>query len=644
MTTRFYTNHLLYILQSKLASPNSQGNSRWIVVNPVTSSLYGAVGKDSSPELLKILQMASTSEGISSNQTNEALIARGLLTNEAASKHDNFDSFLPHYHEFVHGYRFNNYSSIDRFEKDRKQMLEYGKIQPPPPVYTPRNQDFISYTLPPPDMTSGKLNDEIQVISNVLSGTFLAVDLIDGGDFGPWLRKASPSGGARHPIEACIAAFGRCDIPDGIHYYDPVTNSLIKKLSYSPKSAGNEELTLILSAHIERPMWRYRESRSFRAVFIDAGHCIETINQLASVYGWSLIENNIPTALTHSLDLRDIPICAFKIKKEDCTNLKPSQHSENKIKLNAKDTDHIEYKTNPFLWCKFNNGVIKGTISHPKRITLDISLQMLDILSYTQTSKRGDRPSTKDSLLSRFNDEREAIDILIENGFLLSEDSVRELYIEARHWIIHGWYQNLLLYLEYLSSKRDSLDQNSPKVTKADLSYSSVELWNALSQNRKTTRHFSEEFAPLSKITKIISPLLDELTHDDKTELFQLIRLPDKNFSLEHLNKRIKKFTAIRIISREDVEESVIGQKPITQASNVFWITTQVNEKDPQDYFNSLLKLGILCQKLCIQCALENMGIFITPASNDEKASTMSEICSRKTINYFAAIGIPIGG
>jgi SagB-type dehydrogenase family enzyme len=637
----------LYVLQTKLVSPNSQGNSRWTIVNPARAALFGAIGKDTYPKALQILRDGSGSP-LADFPEAINLAERGLLVEARLQKPQEHTAFLHHYHRFVHNYHFHNYASDDRFRKDREQMQEYGKIQPPPPVYTQRPSDSAAFVLPAPAMEAEIVQSEIQLLSNLLSGTFRATGQIDGGDFGPWLRKASPSGGARHPTEAWVLVRGRADIPDGVYYFDPVSHALIWKERNTDESSETKQLLLVITARVERPMWRYRESRSFRAVMLDAGHCIETLNHLGSAYGWTIRGHDIPSTVLNTLDLQEMIICALAVGTS-VPDSKPAYNStgtssglvSNAIFRAAQD---IQYKTNPFLWFSFHKGELLGTTSYPASHTITLSDDMLRVLNYAQVSKRGDRPSSVAEIASSLSVSPESVTILIELGFLLDQTSVRNLFADAKHWIDHGWYQNLLVYLEYRAAKRSQKQQTNPSLEKPWPTPKPAELWRVLSSRRKTTRAFLDTRIPREEFDRAISPCLIRLRAEPDITLFHLARQRNGRFDLERWDENQWAFIPVRSVDSALLADAAIGQRPIIQASNVFWFSMSIDDTNPEKYFNALLALGMLSQNLCIQCARLGLGIFITPASNDEKAAAIIQADSMATINYFAAVGYAARG
>ena len=106
------------------------------------------------------------------------------------------------------------------------------------------------------------------------------------------IRKTSPSGGLRHPTEGYF--FLLQDISDlqaGIYHFSISKQSLelINNLSdIIPKkvfpgvfrASFTPKVVIILTSIFEKNMYRYREPRTLRTIFIDTGHIAETIKLL----------------------------------------------------------------------------------------------------------------------------------------------------------------------------------------------------------------------------------------------------------------------------------------------------------------------------------------------------------------------------
>lgn len=108
--------------------------------------------------------------------------------------------------------------------------------------------------------------------------------------------KTSPSGGARHPLEAYVLAVNVSGLPRGLYHYRPDRHGLERLTrtatprqveDYLPSQhwySGASALVL-MTAVFERSRWRYDYARGYRAVLIEAGHFCQTFLLTATWLG-----------------------------------------------------------------------------------------------------------------------------------------------------------------------------------------------------------------------------------------------------------------------------------------------------------------------------------------------------------------------
>ena len=108
--------------------------------------------------------------------------------------------------------------------------------------------------------------------------------------------KTSPSGGARHPVEAYVVARDVRGLDPGIYHYAGDRHALerlrrgasAKQIrAYVPHSgyfAGASALVLF-TAVFERQLWRYPYSRAYRAALVEVGHVCQTFCLAATSLG-----------------------------------------------------------------------------------------------------------------------------------------------------------------------------------------------------------------------------------------------------------------------------------------------------------------------------------------------------------------------
>lgn len=114
--------------------------------------------------------------------------------------------------------------------------------------------------------------------------------------FGPVPLKTSPSGGARHPIEVYVLARRVAGLPRGLYHYAADAHCLERL----PSRANPQRITrylptqwwynsaaalMLMTAVFPRTQWKYRFSRAYRAVLIEAGHLCQTFCLVATWLG-----------------------------------------------------------------------------------------------------------------------------------------------------------------------------------------------------------------------------------------------------------------------------------------------------------------------------------------------------------------------
>jgi SagB-type dehydrogenase family enzyme len=104
---------------------------------------------------------------------------------------------------------------------------------------------------------------------------------------GEVLFKTSPSGGARHPIEAYVMALRVTGVARGLYHYAPKTSRLhLVRPSASPDEAveylagqtwyEGAAAIVFITAVMPRLWWRYDHPRVYRAALLEAGHVCQT--------------------------------------------------------------------------------------------------------------------------------------------------------------------------------------------------------------------------------------------------------------------------------------------------------------------------------------------------------------------------------
>ncbi|BCS33999.1 hypothetical protein TBR22_A32280 [Luteitalea sp. TBR-22] len=140
---------------------------------------------------------------------------------------------------------------------------------------------------------------------------------------GPLALKTSPSGGARHSLEAWVWARAVDDLPAGLYHYRPDAHALTRLdgrqaparvTMWLPAQEGYEgaAVVVVLASELARVAWRYRSARAYRVVLIEAGHLAQTFCLVATALGLgpfctgALADTAIETALGLDADRRPV--------------------------------------------------------------------------------------------------------------------------------------------------------------------------------------------------------------------------------------------------------------------------------------------------------------------------------------------------
>lgn len=106
--------------------------------------------------------------------------------------------------------------------------------------------------------------------------------------------KTSPSGGARHPIEAFLAVRRVSGLAPGFYHYNAGDHALACVAEGTPRFDvllptqswyRDASVLVFFVAVFERTRWRYPGPRAYRAVLIEAGHLCQTFCLTATALG-----------------------------------------------------------------------------------------------------------------------------------------------------------------------------------------------------------------------------------------------------------------------------------------------------------------------------------------------------------------------
>lgn len=133
-------------------------------------------------------------------------------------------------------------------------------------------------------------------VATLLGLTWGVQGVLQTQAFGPLFRKTSPSGGARHPIDAYLISQNVDGLDSGVYFYNPVDHSLIQtqpRISRAELDRAFESqpwvatapAVFVMAAAVERSMWKYRFARAYRIILMDAGHLGQTFQLVCTALG-----------------------------------------------------------------------------------------------------------------------------------------------------------------------------------------------------------------------------------------------------------------------------------------------------------------------------------------------------------------------
>lgn len=209
-----------------------------------------------------------------------------------------------YYHSWVRGYPFLDYSVESSREVDAARMREYAALGSPPSTY----KDY-------PDVPTVSLERDWHALpmaglGELLDPSFTPVptrtlDILSLGlllyfsvgetgiialeDMPPLLLKASPSGGARHPVEAYPVILDVPSIRPGVYHYSVRKHGIellrsgnfteeIRQICIGiPNDLPSLSAVIFFTVVVERSMWRYRDPRAYRPTVHDVGHVMQNL-------------------------------------------------------------------------------------------------------------------------------------------------------------------------------------------------------------------------------------------------------------------------------------------------------------------------------------------------------------------------------
>ena len=137
---------------------------------------------------------------------------------------------------------------------------------------------------------------QLDTLATLLHYTFGVTGWLQTRVLGRLVHKTSPSAGARHPVEAYVAATRVNGLRPGLYHYATRSHELellrpgnlrrlLAKWCADQQYVAEAAALVFLTGVLPRVSWKYRFDRAYRAVLLDAGHVGQTFCLAATWLG-----------------------------------------------------------------------------------------------------------------------------------------------------------------------------------------------------------------------------------------------------------------------------------------------------------------------------------------------------------------------
>ena len=288
--------------------------TRTVAAGPVVTLLDAAVAWRTAEELAAVVPGAAAR---ALQLLLRALVRRGLLEVSRAARPDPRDAAASEWGAWnpVAGF-FHDATRDVRFSPRRlaNAALRRRAREAPPPVAVTARPDAATadvQPLPPPALDSdlaatlrarrswrrlGRGPLPLAELATLLGLTWGVQAWVDVDGFGWMPLKTSPSGGARHAVEAYVAIRRVDGMAPGIYHYEAASHRLVRIrrgltarvlsacVPHQAWMAGAPAL-VFMTAVFARAQWRYPTPRAYRTVLAEVGHHAQTFCLLATERG-----------------------------------------------------------------------------------------------------------------------------------------------------------------------------------------------------------------------------------------------------------------------------------------------------------------------------------------------------------------------
>lgn len=236
----------------------------------------------------------------------DKLLSADLLLREG-SPEDDADRALTNSWPWGHDARFFHFSTqATSFQDPSSEVASLAALAAECPAPAP-SRDYGDYPFglprpePPAEDLWGTLRSRrtrrnfsgrplsLWQLSALLLWTWGCTDEVVDPVIGRYFLKTSPSGGARHPIEVYPLVLATDSLDPGFYHYCPRRHalSLLRSGSFPDLAVAlcgdqswvaNAGSLFLMTAVLERSMWKYRSSHAYRVLLLDAGHLGQTFH------------------------------------------------------------------------------------------------------------------------------------------------------------------------------------------------------------------------------------------------------------------------------------------------------------------------------------------------------------------------------
>lgn len=238
------------------------------------------------------LTASAVSQGVPHDRADACIrsLAKAHLIVPADSHAPSRDASALRDHQWALASERMDYTDESAIADDIALMYHYAESSPPPaPCWEPEAGSG-GVTLPHPMLDHGD-----RPLADLGRLLFFTNAILNDTCIGPLprSRRVPPSHGASHPFDLTLLTARPSADGTTAHYgYDAAAHALVRLKAESAAPTPVAPRTDVLSVHaaLERVQWRYRTSTAYPTLFLDLGHLVETLFQVAETLKLDVLE------------------------------------------------------------------------------------------------------------------------------------------------------------------------------------------------------------------------------------------------------------------------------------------------------------------------------------------------------------------